>query len=273
MILVSLVILLVALFQYFGYKSKTYYESRGIPYNGNGIVRLLINTAKGIGFLEDINIQYRILKSKNIKVAGTDDFGMKTLIIQDPDLLRSVFVKDFDHFANRREFKLSKNDWLFSKMLFSLRGEPWKALRSKLSPTFTTGKIKRLFSVFDASGKKLVKYIEQQVANSPDAEMDINEGYSKFTMDIIASAVCGIDSKAFDQKEPSLFERMGMKLQFQFGGAQIIKLILMFSLPKMSDWLGLSFFEKDVQEFFSGAIKSRFIIVKRKMRNATILSN
>lgn len=247
-ILVIAFIVLVLVLQYLSHKSKSYYESKGITYQGSGTLRLLLNILKGVTVIEDMEFQYRKLKSQNTKLAIAHNFGMTTLVVSDPDILRSIFVKDFDHFGNRSAFKIPKSDVLFGKMLFVLQGEKWKILRSKLSPTFTTGKIKRLFPVFNASGKKLVKYLEAEIAQNPsEGETDLNEGYSKFTMDVIASAVIGIDSEAFDQKEPSLFERMGMKLQLTFGVAVILKLVVMMSLPKVADWLGLSFFEKEVK--------------------------
>lgn len=43
------------------------------------------------------------------------------------------FLKDFDHFADRRAFNVGKKDKLFGKMLFSLRGEAWRHLRYKFN--------------------------------------------------------------------------------------------------------------------------------------------
>jgi cytochrome P450 len=140
-------------------------------------------------------------------------------------------------------------------MLISIKGDQWKALRSKLSPTFTTGKIKRLFSLFDVSGRKLVKFVEGEMADG-NGEMDLSQAYSKFAMDIIASAVCGIDSQTFDQKEPSLFEKMGTKLQFKLGGLGMFKMFMILVFPRLTDFLGMSFFEMEMQNFFSSAIKS-----------------
>lgn len=240
------VLLLAIFFRFRAYKDQLYFESKGIPYQGNGSYRMMVNMYKGVGLIEGITMMYNKLKSENKKVVGSKDLGMCTLTILDPALIRSVLVKDFDHFADRRQFKTLKNDVIFAKMLIALRGGQWKALRSKLSPTFTTGKIKRVFPMFNESGKKLVTFVENEMALSSGMEIDLMDGYSKFTMDVIASAVCGIDSQAFNQKEPSLFERMGMKMQLQFGGAQLAKLLVMLMSPRIANLLGFSFFELEV---------------------------
>jgi len=132
-------------------------------------------------------------------------------------------------------------------MLFPMAGERWKHLRSKLSPTFTTGKIKRMFRLFDQSGNKFVNFLESEIEHSQNGEVELTDAYSKFTMDIIASAACGIDSEAFNQRGPSYFEQAGKKLQLQFGAKVILKMFAMMLLPiKVSDALGLSIFGQDV---------------------------
>jgi len=254
-ILLLVVLFLVLYFIYSAYKDRYYFESRGVPYLGNGTIRLVTNMIQRVNFVEDFNRQYKKMKDKNQKVVGTRDFGQQSIMIADLEMLKSVFVKDFDHFSDRREFGLPVQDVLFKKMLFTQKGERWRALRTKLSPTFTTGKIKRLFDLFDQSGHKFVKFLEQEVEAS-GGELDLSEGYSKFTMDIIASAACGIDSQAFNQKEPSVFEQMGQKLQFKFGGFRILKFIVMTLSPKVAEFFNFSFFEKDMQDFFMTAIKS-----------------
>ncbi|XP_035706596.1 cytochrome P450 9e2 [Folsomia candida] len=254
LILAGLVTLLVFLWKWHYRKNKVYFESKGIPYRGNAFLRIALNSLKGLGVIDDILASYKQNKAENTMVTVTNDFGVITIRIQDPDLLKAVLVKDFDHFADRRNFTIPKNDYLYKKMIFSLKGEPWKALRTKLSPTFTTGKIKRLFSLFDQSGEKLVKYIEQEIGDG--GEFDIIETYSKFAMDIIASSVCGIDSHAFDQKEPSFFEVMGRKMQLTFGGATLIKILIISVSSSIADFFGFSLFAKDVPDFFSVAIKA-----------------
>jgi cytochrome P450 len=143
-------------------------------------------------------------------------------------------------------------------MISILKGDQWKGLRSKLSPTFTTGKIKRMFQLMNASGKRFVSYLEKEssLSEGGGGEIELGDAYSKLTMDVIAAATCGIDSKAFDSREPSFFEKMGNKLRFQFSGFALLRFVFMATLPKVADFLGMSFFEQDVQDFFSKAVKS-----------------
>ncbi|CAG7785564.1 unnamed protein product [Allacma fusca] len=93
----------------------------------------------------------------------------------DLDLIKQVFVKDFDHFMDRRIIDLNKTDILFSKMLTNKSGKEWKDLRSIMSPTFTT------------------------------------DAFGRYTVDVIASIVFGIETDVFTNKDNSVFRNMGKK--------------------------------------------------------------
>lgn len=44
--------------------------------------------------------------------------------------------------------------------LFRLSGERWRFMRSKLSPTFTPGKLKNMFDTMVETAKQLENYLE-----------------------------------------------------------------------------------------------------------------
>ncbi|GFX11760.1 cytochrome P450 3A25 [Trichonephila clavipes] len=73
--------------------------------------------------------------------------GKRALLsIGDPTLLREILVKDFQFFTGRRVF--DTGDKVINKMLSVIRGEDWKRVRTVVTPTFTTGKIKRMLNIF-----------------------------------------------------------------------------------------------------------------------------
>jgi len=89
----------------------------------------------------------------NEKYGGIVEMGQPVLLVKDLDLIKHILVKDFDYFADRRNFV--DTDPLLSKTLFFSSGQLWKDMRVKLSPTFTSGKIRRMFHHFFNSGDKL----------------------------------------------------------------------------------------------------------------------
>lgn len=50
-------------------------------------------------------------------------FMLPTLVITDPELIKQITVKDFDHFLDHRTFIPEEADPLWGKNLFALKGK------------------------------------------------------------------------------------------------------------------------------------------------------
>lgn len=83
-------------------------------------------------------------KYKSYPYYGFYMFHAPVLMINDLDLIKQILVKDFSNFCDRGLFCNEKIDPLVGH-LFSISGEKWRILRVKLSPTFTSGKLKQMF--------------------------------------------------------------------------------------------------------------------------------
>lgn len=112
------------------------------------------------------------------------------------------------------------------------------------------------------NGKRIVKYTTNaQVATNKSNDVDFMESISKYEMGVIASTACGLKSQAFEGKE-SVFEKYGKKLQFKVSFRDFIEFLLMMMFPKVTNFLGISVFEKEADKFFTGAVV--FAIKQRK---------
>jgi cytochrome P450 len=83
----------------------------------------------------------------------------------------------------------SKNSFIFAitlfvfKSLLSLDGQEWRERRVKMTPIFTSGKMKMMFETVDSISDKLVDVFEKDDDGS--REFDVREWTSKFTTDVI----------------------------------------------------------------------------------------
>lgn len=77
-------------------------------------------------------------------------------MVNDPEIIRFVLVKEFSKFRDRGLYHNEKIDPLTSNLFF-LPGEKWKRLRTKLTPTFTSGKLKKIYP--------LLKEISDELGN------------------------------------------------------------------------------------------------------------
>lgn len=78
---------------------------------------------------------------QKLKICGF--YRMKTpfLMIHNPELINKILISDFTHFTDHGFYMDTKLN-IFGRGLFFLNSQKWKIMRHKLSPGFTSGKIK-----------------------------------------------------------------------------------------------------------------------------------
>ena len=86
---------------------------------------------------------------------------------QDANLLKNIFVKDFDSFVDRDHSfsnKIRKTqqraDIIWMDQMTSAEGDKWKSLRSTFTPIFTSGKMKAMLVYVQETCKKLTVAME-----------------------------------------------------------------------------------------------------------------
>ncbi|XP_035218550.1 cytochrome P450 3A8-like [Stegodyphus dumicola] len=117
-------------------------------------------------------------------VYGHYEGNRAVLSVADPALLRDIFVKDFQFFTGRRP--IGTGNPVTENMMSTLRGEDWKRVRTIVTPTFTTGKIKRMMSILKDCSKTLVENFRKFAEKGEPVEAKTL--YGAFTMDVIASS-------------------------------------------------------------------------------------
>lgn len=142
-ILICIVNLLLLILFLYGKKKLKYWADRGVPYLKP---HPIWGNIRGVGSKDHID---SILKKCYFDLKGKGAFGglyflnEPVVLATDLDFLKNVLVKDFQNFHDRGMYINERDDPL-SCHLFSLSGEHWKTLRAKLSPTFTSGKMKQM---------------------------------------------------------------------------------------------------------------------------------
>ncbi|KAL1116454.1 hypothetical protein AAG570_004927 [Ranatra chinensis] len=173
-----------------------------------------------------------------------------TYLIRDPELVTKFLVTEFGHF---NDHGLPADEELnpLEGNLFFLGGPKWRALRRKLTPTFTSGKLKWMFDLIRECGDRLIETLDTEQAKGGHVEM--KEILARFTTDVIGSCAFGLDSEAM--KDPdSEFRRMGRKF-FNPSLVLKIKTVFRFAVPRLYKMLKIKSGQPDVEQFFSSIIK------------------
>ena len=121
-----------------------------------------------------------------------------------------------------------------SAHLFNLEAERWRPLRTRLSPVFTSGKLKEMFPLILECSKHLEQYLDKLVAKGEPIEC--RELTAKYTTDVIGSCAFGIEMNALSDEE-SEFRRLGREV-FAVSFKQILKLRLTQITPWLYNLLG-----------------------------------
>lgn len=193
---------------------------------------------------------YDELKRKGLPYGGF--YIITTPIISPVDLnvLRSILSKNFQNFTDRGIFTNEDKNNL-NGHLFLLKGSRWRNLRVKLTPTFTSGKMKMMFDTLLECGKPLLQSVEDHVTQKKS--LDIKEVLGCFTTDVIGSCAFGLECNSF-KEEDAEFRRYGKKI-LEGQPLQAIKVVFALNFPNLARKLGFSLPSKDITMFFNKVVR------------------
>ena len=119
-------------------KNKHYWRDRGVPDTGFAFLwgdekGLMLNTKSS----HELHLELYKKFPEERFYGGWALFGQPYLMLRnDFELIRSVMIKDFDHFAIGRANKMfemiwpaTRTEWIAINNILTLRGEMWKDLR------------------------------------------------------------------------------------------------------------------------------------------------
>lgn len=190
-VVLTLIVLLLALIYFSGQKRYKYWNERGyitapttFPFGNLKGIGTEVNAAIGLDKI------YQSFKEK-AKAVGIYFFLTPTLLVMDVELLKHIFIKDFASFHDRGIY-YNKEDDPLSANLLTLEGQEWRDRRVKLSPIFTSGKMKMMFEMVDAIGDKFSQAVDKEMKISSSVGM--RTLLAKFSTDVISNVAFGLDS-------------------------------------------------------------------------------
>lgn len=163
------------------------------------------------------------------------------------------FILDFAAFSDRGLYYNDKDDPL-SGHLVALNGQKWKNVRIKLTPTFTSGKMKYMYTTITKIGDRLNEYVGARIAETD--ELEIKSILAKFTMDVIGTCAFGIECNTLNDKSND-FYKMGRTAMEKTRHDQRFAFLL--SDMRFAPWarfFGVKAIRDEVSNFFMGVVKS-----------------
>ncbi|CAH1400047.1 unnamed protein product [Nezara viridula] len=184
------------------------------------------------------------------------------LVVKDPELVQLVLTKEFSHFRERGLIKLLKKDTL-NHHLFHLGGERWRPLRMKLTPTFTSGKLKAMFPLFISCAESFSSLL----LSKADSKVDIKELAGRFSADVICSCAFGLDMDVINHPDNKL-RRIGIeRMKVPFFRKLNVALVQLF--PALSTVLKTRSTSKEDENYVINLVKN----IMEQRENSGIVRN
>lgn len=200
---------------------------------------------KQYSFNDFIDIIYNM--HPGTRYSGIYNFNSPVLVLRDPEVIKQITVKDFDHFTDHMPFVDPEADPLWSNALLSLKGERWKEMRNTLSPTFTSAKIKSIYILMLETAESFVKHFLEK--DDDIIEVEMKDAYSRFTNDVIATTAFGVKVNSLKDRE-NIFLIMGKRLTNFKGVVTLLKFLGHQVFPKLFKYLGIPFLDRQASKYF-----------------------
>ncbi|KAK9501325.1 hypothetical protein O3M35_012061 [Rhynocoris fuscipes] len=249
----AIITLLLSIYWYLS-RNKNYWESKGVPCRkpvflfGNIKDRMLLK----ISAHDFVQQYYNEMKGK--PYAGIYEGSRPILFIIDPEIIKLVLVKHFDHFHDRQTIRF-KPDGVTENIMIALKGAVWKKTRVACSPAFSSGRLKAMVPLLIDSGEQMVQYLNNVTEKSGATELDIRKFLINYTLNSVASSSFGLNLNTYADPN-SEFVRKG--LAFQDVPIYIRILTLICLICEIPEWittkLPLTLFNNDTKSIFGKTV-------------------
>ncbi|GJQ64932.1 putative heme binding protein [Trypoxylus dichotomus] len=249
MFLTVFTIIIGALFFYIKW-SQTYWKRRKIPYLKShflfGNFDNPITSNKKGNFAALYREFYERLKEKGLKCGGVYAYIAPVLVIADPEYNKHVLLKNFSDFHIRGLYS-NKKDQPISVNMATSEGEDWRKLRTNLSPTFTTAKMKIMFDLTVEIAKQMgASFGEHAMKKIP-----VNVGFCAYcyVTDTIGTCSFGLDVNSF--RDSAFCSSIRKLVRDSFG---FIKMSFCMAFPEFANFLGIPLYNEKQIEYFCNLV-------------------
>lgn len=234
-----LLLTLIGILIYYYVNHALYWSSRKVPtlwplpFVGNFKDFVLMKNSPG-------EFVMSFYKKTQEPILGIFVFHRPSLFIRDPSWIKSILVKDFNMFQDRVSSTDGHTDALGSRNLFRIKNPLWKEMRVKLTPIFSTAKMKSMFPLITQVGEEFNEFMNTALKNRNIDNM--RDLCAKYTTDVITSCAFGIQANSFKNPDAE-FRTVGKRI-FAAEYKRAIEISAFFFFPEVVSILGFKLFEK-----------------------------
>uniref|UniRef100_A0AAU7N398 unspecific monooxygenase n=1 Tax=Maruca vitrata TaxID=497515 RepID=A0AAU7N398_MARVT len=207
MIFIALAVVAFVAFYFYNTRNFNYWKDRGVKHDkpiflfGNNFRNYTLQKS-----VSELCTEY-YWKFPNEKVVGFFRSSKPDLIVRDPEIIKRVLVTDFASFYPRG-LNQHKNEEPLMKNLFFVDGDVWRLLRQRMTPAFTSGKLRAMFPLIVERAERLQARAQAQAAAGA---VDARDLMARYTTDFIGACGFGLSSDSLNE-EDSAFRKLGIAI-------------------------------------------------------------
>ncbi|XP_067448497.1 cytochrome P450 3A40-like [Thunnus thynnus] len=242
--LIAIVITLIAVY---GYAPYGFFKKIGIPGpRPLPFIGTFLEYRKGVH-----NFDTECYK-KYGKLWGLYDGRQPLLAVMDTAMIKTIFVKEcYSVFTNRRDVGLNGP---LSDAVSVVEDEEWKRMRSVLSPSFTSGRLKEMYSIMLQHSNNLIKSLQKKV--EADEVIEVKEVFGPYSMDVVTSTAFSVDIDSINHPSDPFVLNIKRMVKFNFLNPLLVLVVLFPFLGPIFDKMNFSFFPAEVMDFFYNFLKT-----------------
>jgi len=247
---VTAVAIVSAWMYYYKHLAYRYWAKKNVPqltpdYPFAALIRMLTGKAS---IPQMMNRGYEDFKKTGY---GGVYAGKPALVVCNPELIKHVLTKDFNNFQDHGMPYDTENDPL-SANLFNLSGHRWKMLRSKLSPTFTSGKIKGMFPLVHECVQQLLECLREECKKN-NGSVEMQDLLLRYCADVIGSCAFGISCNSLKNPD-SEFQHMGREM-LTTGSKTFLQFFIARNFPGLRKYVTTRRLFPKTSAFFTGLME------------------
>ncbi|XP_008287346.1 cytochrome P450 3A30-like [Stegastes partitus] len=239
-----LLITFICLFVMYGQLTFGVFEKLGIPGPKPTMYMGTVTKQNAVYYIGDWeNAQ------KYGRIWGMYELRKPMLAVTDPDMLKTILVKEcFTYFPNRRNFRL--NGDLYDAVNIA-EDEQWRRIRSILTPTFTSGRIKEMYSIMKHHSRRMTDSLQSKAQN--EEAVTVKDLFGAYSMGVMVSVAFGVDIDLFNSPSSPLITHAAKLFNFPLG-IFFLQGFFPFLLPLL-ELLNVSIFSKASTAFFKKLVE------------------